>query len=165
MKLAKALAKLGQGRFDFQFASLHDVPLYNEDLWSNPPASVLKLKSDIEMSDAVLIVTPEYNRHPPAVTTNAMDWASRPPGKSSWANKVTSVIGASPGSVGTAVSQSQVRSSLVILGTHLMGQPEIYLTFKPGVIDDNSNITDEHTKAFLEKYLSAFEAWIAKHKA
>ena len=76
LKFAKALAKLGGNRFDFRFVELGDLPIYNEDLWENPPPSVLRLKKDVDAADAVLFVTPEYNRSIPAVVKNAIDWGS-----------------------------------------------------------------------------------------
>src|SRR6185436_11258651 len=92
LKLAKALAKLAKGRLEFNFLSL-DLPLYNEDLWANPPAAVLKLKKDIEAADAVLFVTPEYNRSTTPIIKNAIDWGTRPWGKNSWSGKPAAIAG------------------------------------------------------------------------
>ena len=159
-KLAKALAKLGQGKFTFHFVELGDIPIYNEDLWQNPPAAVLRMKKDIEAADAVLFATPEYNRSIPPVVKNAIDWGTRPWGKNSWAGKPASIVGTSPGAVGTAVAQTHLRSIAPILELVLMGQPEVYLVNKPGLIDENDDITDDTTREFLQGYLDRFAAWI-----
>jgi len=159
-KLAKALAKLGQAKFKFSFVELADVPIYNEDLWQNPPAAVLRMKKDIETADAVLFVTPEYNRSIPPVVKNAIDWGTRPWGKNSWAGKPASIVGTSPGAVGTAVAQTHLRSIALTIDTILMGQPEVYLANKPGLIDDNDDISDDTTREFLQGYLDRFAAWI-----
>lgn len=159
-KFAKALAKLGKPNLDFHFVEIGDLPMYNDDLWASPPASVLRLKADIEAADAVLFVTPEYNRSIPPVLKNAIDWGTRPYGKNSWAGKPGSIVGTSPGVIGTAAAQVHLRSIAVVLNIILMGQPEVYFSFKPGLIDDNGDVTDETTRKFLENYLAKFEAWI-----
>jgi chromate reductase len=159
-KFAKALAKLGQSKFDFHFVELGDLPIYNEDLWENPPPSVLRLKKDIEAADAVLFVTPEYNRSIPAVVKNAIDWGTRPWGQNSWAGKPGSVIGTSPGNVGTGVAQAHLRSVLTILDVILLGQPEVYFVTKPGLINDEFEVTDDQTREFLQGYLAKFAGWI-----
>ena len=158
---AKALEKLGAGRFDFHHVDM-DLPLYNNDLWGNPPAKVLALKEAIRSADGVLIVTPEYNRSIPAVTKNAIDWASRPYGESAWAGKAVALTGASPGSQGTAVAQSQVRSTLTILGTHLLSEPEVYITFKPEVFAADGTVLNEGTAKFLIGFLDHFAALIER---
>jgi chromate reductase len=159
-KLAKALAKLARPTLDFRFVEIGDLPIYNDDLWASPPASVLRLKADIEAADAVVFVTPEYNRSIPPVLKNAIDWGSRPSGQSSWAGKPGAIVGASPGVIGTAAAQVHLRSIAVVLDLVLMGKPEVYFSFKPGLIDDNGNVTDETTRKFLENYIARFEAWI-----
>ena len=160
---AKALEKLGAGRFDFHHVDM-DLPLYNNDLWENPPAKVLALKDAIKTADGVLIVTPEYNRSVPAVTKNAIDWASRPYGESAWAGKAVAITGASPGGQGTAVAQSQLRSTLAILGTHVLGDPEVYITFKPEVFAADGTVLNEGTAKFLTGFLDKFAALIEKVK-
>ena len=161
LRFAKALVKLAEPALAMELVDIADLPLYNEDLWQAPPEAVLRLKRTIEAADAVLFVTPEYNRGMPAVTKNVVDWASRPMGKSSWIGKPVAVVGTSPGGVGTAVSQSQLRHVLAICGVALMGLPEIYLQTKPGMIADDFSIPDPKTHDFL----AGFVAKLAKHIA
>ena len=158
---ARALEKLGADRFTFDVVDM-SLPLYNNDLWENPPAKVLALKAAIKGADGVLIVTPEYNRSIPAVTKNAVDWASRPYGESAWMGKAVAITGASPGSQGTAVAQSQLRSTLTVLGTHVLGDPEAYITFKPEVFAADGSVLNDGTAKFLNGFLDAFAALIDK---
>lgn len=159
LKLAKALEKLAAGRLAFHYLDV-DLPLYNDDLWADPPAKVTQLKADVTAADGILFVSPEYNRSMPAVTKNAVDWASRPFGHNAWKGKPVAICGASPGSQGTAVMQSQLRSSLVIVETVVMGGPEVYITFKPELVDADGAIANEGTAKFLSGFLDHFSAWI-----
>lgn len=163
LKLGKALAKLGQDKFEVKFVQIDDLPLFNQDLEASFPETVTRLKNDISAADAVLFVTPEYNRGVPGPLKNAIDWCSRPYGKNSFAGKPAAVCGASPGSIGTACSQSSLKPTLSYLDIPLMGQPELYLHFTEGLIDGEGNITNENTKKFLQKFVDSFATWIAEH--
>lgn len=110
----------------------------------------------------MLIVTPEYSRTYPGVIKDAVDWAARPWGKNSWGGKPLAITGASPGAIGTAIAQHQLRTTMVAVGTAVMGQPELYYTFKPEHYDAGGVITDESTKSFLEGWLGSFADWIEK---
>ncbi|MGZ3305806.1 MAG: NADPH-dependent FMN reductase [Asticcacaulis sp.] len=161
---AHALEKLAAGQFAFRYIDM-DLPLYNNDLWDAPPAKVLQLKADILAADGVLIVTPEYNRSVPAVVKNAIDWASRPMGDNAWAGKPVAITGASPGSQGTAVAQSQLRSTMTILDTIVLGAPEVYITFKPEVFAPDGTVLNDGTAKFLKGFLDRFAVFIDQVKA
>ena len=156
LRFAKALSRLAEGRMAFDLVDLSDVPLYNEDLWQQPPAGVLRLRRELDAADAVLFVTPEYNRSIPAVTKNVVDWGSRPRGQNSWAGKPAAIVGTSPGALGTAVAQAQLRSILVSCGVSLLGQPEVYFQTKLGLISDDFSIGDDKTRAFLDGFIAKF---------
>lgn len=160
LRFAKALAQLAGPTLVFELVELADVPLYNEDLWANPPEGVTRLKREVDAADAVLFVTPEYNRGIPAVVKNVIDWGSRPYGKNSWANKAGAIVGTSPGSIGTAVAQSQLRAILVGCGVRLLGQPEVYFQTKPGLIGDDFTVTDAKTREFLAGFIAKFATHI-----
>jgi chromate reductase, NAD(P)H dehydrogenase (quinone) len=162
MKLARALAKLAEPKLEFRFINIGELPLYNDDLWQHPPATVTTFKAEVKACDAVLLVTPEYNRGVPAVLKNAFDWGTRPPGHNVWAGKPGAIGGASGGAIGTAVAQSQLRNTLVVLEVILMGQPELYFQFKPGIISEAYDITDEKARAFLSSWVNKFELWIRR---
>lgn len=163
LKLGKALAKLGEGKFEAQFPGIADLPLYNQDLEADFPAQATRFKNDILAADAVLFVTPEFNRGIPGVLKNAIDWASRPYGKNAFAGKPAAVCGASPGAIGTACSQQQLKPVLGYLDVILMGQPEMYLQFKEGLIDADGNIGNPDTQKFLQGFVDRFAAWVARH--
>jgi len=153
-KLAQALAKLGSDRFEAKLIQIDDLPMYNQDYETPTPGPVARLKSEIEASDAVLFVTPEHTRSIPAVLKNAIDWAARPWGKSSWPGKPAAVTGATPGNISTAVAQAHLRA---MLGgaMHLMGG-ETYIQFKPELIDAQNNVTDENVRKFLKEFIDRF---------
>lgn len=157
-KLAKALARLGADKLDMQVVEIDDLPFFDPQRENNLPASVQRVKDAIAASDAVLFVTPEYNRGVPAVLKNVIDWGTRPWGTNVWDGKLATVTGTSPGVIGTAVAQHQMRTMLTAVGALVMGQPEVYLAFKPDLIDDDGNVTDEQTAAFLQSYLGKFAA-------
>ena len=161
---AQALAKLVRPKLDLQMVEIGDLPLYNYELEAELPASVQRFKREVEGAEAVLFVTPEYLRSIPAALKNALEWGARPYGKNSFAGKAGAIIGATPGAIGTAVAQSHLRSIATILEVALISQPEIYLTLKPGLIDENGVITDESTRTLLLKWADKFTAWIAQQK-
>ena len=162
MKFAKALEKLAVGRLQFEFIDLAALPFYDETLWDNPPAAVVALKQQIADADAVLFVTPEHNRSIPGVLKNAIDWPSRPYGQSVWAGKPAAIVGATPGAIGTAVAQSHLRSIISVLDMVVMGQPEIYFTVKPGLVDENYLVTDDKTRDFLGGWVTKFSSFIER---
>lgn len=165
-KFAHALARLAQeqGTMEFNFIDIGALPLFNQDLEPNPPAAVTELKRQIEAADGVLFVTPEYNRSVPGVLKNAIDWASRPYGKNSWAGKPAAICGTSPGAIGAALAQNQLRGIISgFLDMPTMGQPEMYLQYKDELFDADHKVTNEGTQKFLAGFLSAFEKWVGTH--
>jgi chromate reductase len=151
-KLAGALIKLADEAFEATILQIDDLPLYDQDLEADFPPQASRLKGGIEAADAILIVTPEHNRAISAALKNAIDWASRPFGKNSWAGKFVAVTGTSAGAVGTAVAQQQLREIMTNLaGTVAGGQ--YFITFKDGLVDGNGAITDEKTRAFLQSFV------------
>ena len=162
-QFAQALAKLGGEQFQFDLLRLDDLPMYNDDLLEpEPPAPVRRLKATVDVADAVLFVTPEYNRSTTPIIKNVIDWGSRPLGASCWTDKPASIVGASDGSAGTAVAQAQLRAILVNLGMPVLAGVEVYFTHRPGVIDAEHQVVDDSTRQFLGLYLAKFAAWIAR---
>jgi chromate reductase len=155
-KLAMALEKLAPPEFEFFEIPYGDLPLYNRDLDADYPRVALEFKERVQSADALLFVTPEYNRSIPGALKNALDWGSRPWGQSVWANKPTAIIGASIGGIGTAVAQQSLRSTLSFLNTRLMTSPEGYIHFTPGLVDDDGNVTVPSTETFLRAFMTAF---------
>lgn len=155
-KLAGALEKLGGGKLQFQRVRIDDLPLFNQDDEANPTPAVIRMKGEIESAAAVLFVTPEHNRSIPAAMKNAIDWATRPSGKSALKGKVAAIIGTSRGAVSTAVAQQHLRTILSGHFIALLGSPEAYVQFKDGLIDDEGNVSDEKTEKFLQGFIDKF---------
>jgi chromate reductase len=112
--------------------------------------------------DAVLFVTPEYNRSIPGALKNAIDWASRPYGQNSFTRKPSAVIGTSPGKIGTAVGQQHLRSILAFCNSPLMNAIEAYIQFERGLISDEGVVTVESTRDFLQTYMAEFHGFITR---
>lgn len=157
-KVAKAIEKAAAGNATFEELDIGDLGLYCQDLEADFPAKWTALKQKIEAADAVLFVTPEYNRSLPGVLKNAIDIASRPWGKSSFAGKPAGVIGASIGKVGTAMAQQHLRNVLSYLDMRVLHQPEAYV--QTGM--DGS--MDEGTEKFIGEYANAFIQWVQAHR-
>ena len=161
-QLANALCAMGPADFEFQQLQIGDLPLYNQDDDANQHPNVLRLKDEVSRSQGLLFVTPEYNRSMPGVLKNAIDHASRPYGKSAWANKPAGVIGISVGAIGTALAQQHLRNVLAYLDVPTLGQPEAFLQAKEGFFDADGKI-GEASRGFVQKWLDAFVAHVAKH--
>ena len=163
-KLAQALVKLGAGKFDAKIARIDDLPIYNQDNEGNLPAEVVRFKDEIAKADGVLIVTPEHNRSVPTALKNAIDWGARPFGKSVWPGKPGFITGTSPGAIGTALVQANLRTVMLGLGMTLLGG-ESYVQFKPNLIDEHGKVTDETTEKFLQGFVDRFATLVTKLKA
>lgn len=163
LALAHALEKLAGDKARFDYVSIGDLPLYNQDFDSDYTAQGVRLKQQIRQADAVLFVTPEYNRSVPGVLKNAIDLGSRPYGDSAFAGKPAAVIGASVGVIGTALAQQHLRNILAYLDMPVLGQPEAFLHFKEGLIDAQGTITNAGTQAFLQGFVDRFLAWTGTH--
>ena len=160
--LSKALIRLAPSDLQFTEIPIRDLPLYNYDFDPDYPPQGRALKDAISRVDAVLFVTPEYNRSIPGALKNAIDWASRPWGTNSFAHIPSGVIGVSPGAIGTAIGQQHLRSVLGFLNSPQMNSPEAYIQFKPGMINDAGEIADASTAKFLSNYLEEFHQFIAR---
>jgi chromate reductase, NAD(P)H dehydrogenase (quinone) len=161
-KLAGALARLGEAKLSFTFVRIDDLPLYSQDLEPDLPASVVRFKSEVAAADALLFVTPEHSRSIPAALKNAIDWGGRPYGQNSWAGKPAAITGTSPGAIATALAQQHLRQLLGSFLGVLVMPGEAYITFKPGLVDDDGNIADDSTRAFLQAFVDQFAALVAR---
>lgn len=161
-RLAEGLIRLAPSNFTFAKVRIDDLPLYNQDDDANQADAVKRLKGEIAAADAVMFVTPEYNRSMPGVLKNAIDHASRPYGQSAWAGKPAGVIGASIGSIGTALAQQHLRNVLAYLDMHTLGQPEAFIHVKDGLFEDNGDI-GAGSREFLQNWVNAFTAFVEGH--
>lgn len=160
--LSKALIKLSPPELTFHEIPFKDLPLFSPDYEKAYPPVATALKEAISGSDAILFVTPEYNRSIPGGLKNAIDWASRPRGTNAFAQKPCAVIGASTGAIGTAVAQQHLRSILGFCNAPQMNALEGYIQFTPGLITPEGQVTVESTEKFLRRYMTEFHAFIVR---
>ena len=161
-KLAKALVRLAPPELAMSEVPFKDLPLYSYDYDEDFPPQARAFKAALAAVDAVLFVTPEYNRSIPGGLKNAIDWASRPWGQNSFEHKPSAVIGASPGAIGTAVAQQNLRSVLSFCNSPQMNAPEAYIQFKPGLFSDSGEVTDQSTEQFLREFMHEYHQFIVR---
>jgi chromate reductase len=164
-KLAKALIALAPGSLMLQIVEIGHLPFYNQDFEEKPPREVVEFRQRVKSADALLFVTPEYNRSVPAVLKNAIDVASRPYGKNAWDGKPGAVISLSTGEIGGFGANHHLRQSLVFINVPTMGQPEAYIGNGASLFDDKGALTNDSTKDFLRQFLQAFARWIDRNAA
>jgi len=164
-KMALAMGGLAPPELSLSIVEIGNLPPYNADHETDPPPVVREFKEAIARSDAVLFVTPEYNRSVPGVLKNAIDVGSRPYGKSSWSRKPAAVVSVSPGALGAFGANQHLRQSFVFLDMPALQQPEAYIGGAGGIFDEHGGIAKEDTRAFVEKFLAAFAAWVERNAA
>ena len=162
-RLALAVEKLAPSSLAFEPVEIGDLPLYTQAFDGDYPAPCKRLKQQVEAADALLFVTPEYNRSIPGVLKNAIDQASRPWGQSKWGGKPAAVCGVSIGTVGTAVAQSHLHSVLSFLAMPQLGQPEMYIQWKEGLVVDGA--IGQASREHVQKFVDALVAWMRQHQA
>jgi chromate reductase len=161
-KIAHALREVAEGSLALAIVEIGDLPLYNEDLEANVPAAWARFRERVRKADAVVFVTPEYNRSVPGLLKNAIDVSSRPYGKSVFSKKPAGVVSVTPGPLGAFGANHHLRQSLVFLDMPVLQQPEAYIANAGKLFDENDRLTNDDTRAFLLKYIQAFAAWVEK---
>ena len=156
------IKSLSPKEMEFEVFDISTLPYFSLDVENNMPEVAMTFKDKISKADAVLIVTPEYNRSMPGVLKNAIDYASRPYGKSVWPKKPAGVLGAGAGGVGAFGSQKHAKDTLSYLGALVMWQPEIYFNY-PANINEKGELA-EASKKYFAGYFEAFKNWIEKNK-
>jgi len=164
-RIALALADMAPPSLALEIVEIGDLALYNEDIdGAEPPAAYTRFRQEVAAADAVIFVTPEYNRSVPAALKNAIDVGSRPYGKSVFAGKPAAVVSASPGAIGGFGANHHVRQSLVFLDMPCMQQPETYLGNAGSFFNEQGELVDS-TRSFLNKIITTFDNWVARHAA
>jgi chromate reductase len=161
-KMARAAADAAPETLKLEIVEIGQLPHYNQDEDTNPPAPWTQFRDRIRRADAVLFVTPEYNRSVPGVLKNAIDVASRPYGKSAWDKKPAAIISVSPGALSAFGANHHLRQSLVFLNMPAMQQPEAYIGGADKLFDAEGKLINDSTRGFLGKVMQAFAAWIDK---
>lgn len=160
--LSKALIRLAPEDLSFDEIRIDNLPLYSADFDTDYPPEAVALKEAIAASDAVLFVTPEYNRSIPGALKNALDWASRPWGENSFDHMPAAVIGASPSQIGTAVAQQSLRGVLSFCNARQMTAPEAYITFSPEIFQPDGEVNNAETAEFLRNFMNEFRDHITR---
>lgn len=159
-KLYNAIQEMEINAFDFESFDISRLPFFSQDLENDPPDMVTEFKEKIRHCDAVLLISPEYNRSIPGVLKNAIDWGSRPYGQNLWEKKPAAVMGASVGNIGTFGAQHHLRQVTSYLDMYTMNQPEFYFNGSKS-FDSTGKLTNDKTKELLEKFFESFEEHVA----
>lgn len=162
-KMAHALIALAPESLELKIVEIGDLPLFNQDLEETPPQSWTRFRKEIADSDAVLFITPEYNRSLPAVLKNALDVGSRPYGKSVWNEKPGGVVSVSISALGGFGANHHLRQSAVFLNIPMMQQPEAYIGKAAEIFDEAGNIKSEDTRNFVQHFIDAYARWVKAH--
>jgi chromate reductase len=162
-KMAHALSALAPDTLKLGIVEIGDLPLFNQDHEAEPTAAVTAFKQAITAADAVLFVTPEYNRSVPGALKNALDVGSRPYGKSVWGGKPGAVVTLSPGAIGGFGANHALRQSLVFLDVPMLQQPEAYVGGAAALFDDKGALVNEATRTHMQKFLTAFAQWVERN--
>ena len=163
LKIANALAKLAPRTLKLDVITLHGISFYDQDIEATPPADWLAFREKIQKSDGILFVTPEYNRSIPGVLKNAIDVASRPPGKSSFLGKPIGLVGNAPGQLGGIAAIKHLQNILPSISGPILGQPEIYLNGIGDAFDEKGNLTKEPVQKLLQQYIDAYAAFVERY--
>lgn len=164
LKLAKALAALAPSQHTVEVAPINGIPLYDGDVEVGGfPEVVAAFKDKVAAADGLLIVTPEYNGGIPGVTKNAIDWLSRPASDIPrvFGGKPTGIVGATPGTVGTRLSQTAWLPVLRALGVVPYFGSALYVDGAAKVFDDDGNIADAKVRERAARYIEGFFAHVA----
>ena len=161
-KMANALIAIAPAALKLAEAPIRDLPLYDADLEDNPPPAWTSFREQIKAADAVLFVTPEYNRSVPGGLKNAIDVGSRPYGKSVWSGKPGGVISVATGAIGGFGANQHLRQSFVFLDILPLQQPEAYVGGAGKLFAADGSIGVPATHEFMQKYLDRFAAWIER---
>ena len=160
-KLAQEVIKLNAPGLSFDIIEIGNLPLYNQDFEEAPPPAVTAFRDKVKAAQAVLVISPEYNRSLPGVLKNAIDVGSRPYGHNVWGGKPGGLFGASPGAIGTAVMQAHARDVLAAVGVTVFSGPEVYLTVKDGFYDEAGSL-NPGTAKFLQGWMDGYVDFVKK---
>src|SRR3954454_13735635 len=159
--LANALMSLAPPSMKLEVVEIGQLPFFNQDIETDStPTQWTAFRQRVKAADAVLFVTPEYNRSVPAVLKNALDVGSRPYGSSVWDRKPGAVVSSSPGAIGAFGANHHLRQSLVFLNVPAMQQPEAYLSHVDKLFDEQGKLVSDGTGKFLRSFMQSFANWV-----
>ena len=161
-KVARSMCAIRGDNLECRIVEIGDLPLYNEDLEPAPPDAWVRFRDRVRKADAVLFVTPEYNRSVPGLLKNAIDVGSRPYGKSVFSGKAAAVVTVTGGALGAFGANHHLRQSLVFLDMPALQQPEMYIGFAAKLFDEQGRLINDDTRALMKRFVDRFAAWIEK---
>jgi chromate reductase, NAD(P)H dehydrogenase (quinone) len=162
-KLARAVVGMAPEALQLEIVEIGALPHYNADDEADPAQAVRDFRGRVAAAEALLFMTPEYNRSVPGVLKNAIDVGSRPSGKSSWQGRPGAVISVSPGALGGFGANQALRQSMVFLDVPMLQMPEAYIGNAAALFDAEGALVNDSTRAFLQKFLAAFAQWIERN--
>ena len=163
--LSHAIQDLAPSSFNLMEIGIGELPLYNQDLETDtPPPAWTTFRNQVKSSDAILFITPEYNRGMPAAVKNAIDVGTRPPKQSVWKGKPAAVISLTPGKLGAMAAHQQLRLALSVIGVPVLPSPEAYLADATKQFDADGKLANQDTIKLLTQLLHDFETWIGRFK-
>ena len=162
-KMARVLIAMAPPPLELAIVEIGTLPLYNEEWDTDAPPPVQEFRRQVAAAQAVLFVTPEYNRSVPGALKNAIDVGSRPSGKSVWSGKPGAVISVSPGALGGFGANHHLRQSMACLDVPMLQQPEMYIGHAAALFDDAGALINDAMRARLEKFLAAYARWIERN--
>jgi chromate reductase len=162
-KMAKVLIAMAPSPLELGIVEIGALPLYNEEWDTDAPPAVQAFRQQVRAAEAMLFVTPEYNRSVPGVLKNAIDVGSRPYGKSVWSGKPGAVVSVSPGGLSAFGANHHLRQSMVFLDVPMLQQPEMYIGHAAALFDDSGALVNDKTREHLDRFLQAFARWIERN--
>src|SRR4051794_83425 len=164
--LANALMSLAPSSMKLETVEIGQLPFFNQDLETDStPVQWTEFRQRIKTADAVLFVTPEYNRSLPPALKNALDVGSRPYGSSVWDRKPGAIVSCSPSAIGAFGANHHLRQSLVFLNVPTMQQPEAYLGHADKLFDEHGKLVNDGTRKFLQAFMESFTSWVARTRS
>lgn len=160
--LAKAMSDFFPETIDITTIRIDDLPLFNPDLDQDDalrPESYERFRREVKAQDALIVISPEYNRTIPAALKNAIEVGSRPMMDIAFNGKPTLIITQSAGSMGGFGANHHIRQALVFLNAIAMPQPEVYLSEIHNLIDKEGHILKADTETFLRMVVKNFLAF------
>jgi chromate reductase len=161
-KVAQSMVSYAPATLDCSFVEIGDLALYNQDLEASVPKAWADFRQRVRSLDALLFVTPEYNRGLPGVLKNAIDVGSRPYGQNVWDKKPAGVVSVTPGALGAMAAHHQLRHALFAVNVAAMALPEIYIANVNTLLGPDGTVANEKTRELLQKYMQALAGWIER---
>jgi chromate reductase len=159
--LDNAIRRAPEGLTIAQVA-IRDFPFFDQDAEATPPGVVGLAKSEIQVADCVLLVSPEYDYGVPGYLKNAVEWLSRPFGDRTLVGRPMALMGASTGYMGTIRGQLHWRQSWYFFRAPVFSEAEVTIAFAADAFDPAGDLISERYVQALDHYLVTLRDWLAR---